>query len=87
MAVNETKKIAQVDEQAEFLQKATDQLAETIEALESRLERVLVPSTPKAEKEGVEANLVPLANFLRTRAWAISGLRNRLDSILERLEL
>lgn len=82
-----TKKESQVDEQGHFLQASIDQLAETIEALEMRLDRVLLPSQMAAEKEGVEANLVPLADFLRTRAWAIHGLRNRVTGILERLEL
>lgn len=80
-------KQSQVDEQGEFLQLSIDQLAATIEELEERLERVLLPLKPAESKEGSEVSLVPFADFLRARAWAVHGIRNRVISILERLEL
>lgn len=86
--MNEVKKQAsQIDEQSEFLEKSIAQLVETIEVLEGRLTRLIRDIEPRETKEGVEANLVPFANFLRGQAWAVQIAKNKINSILERLEL
>lgn len=83
----EKQKLYQVTEQSEFLMIANKQLNETIEMLEERLAQILRLSNSKESKEGDEIDLVPLANFIRSQAWSIQVSRNKILSILDRLEL
>jgi hypothetical protein len=80
-------KITQVDEQCAFLDKSLVRLAETINFLEARLERVIRPLEPEETKEGDEANFVPMADFIRSKAWQVQVCSNRINSLLQRLEL
>lgn len=69
LEVGNKPKLGQVDEQAEYLEKAIAELSGTLGELESRLERVLQPLIQTDEKgKMTDIDLVPLADFLRTRA-------------------
>jgi hypothetical protein len=77
----------QVDREMEFLEGAIRNLTGTLQVLLSRIQPVLRPIPPDGKEEVPEDFLVPLADSIRARRWGIEAINNRLNVVLDHLEI
>jgi hypothetical protein len=77
----------QVSTQVCFLVEQTEKLAEMVGVLEARLAPLLRNEEPEPERKEIAEGLVEHAQCIRSRAWAIQKISDRIALILGRLEL
>jgi len=79
---------SQVTEQLNSLDRDIASLHEAINALVARLEFVLRKDPPKEQCVGKDKpEIVPLARILEDHADSVRAARDKIDDILDRLEL
>lgn len=87
MSENVGKREGQVLEQLNDLDKSIAVLSEVIGRVGERLKSVLIEPCPREEKRGPEQALAPLADTLRGYSKLINLQAERLEYLLDRLQL
>ena len=78
---------SQVSEQMDNLERGVSELSESVESLESRLSKVLTVQPPTTQGEKTPDEIVELANGIRISKGRIVDITNKVQDILNRLEL
>ena len=82
------KRISQISEQTDYIEKSLEELLVNVGSLEDRLKRVLTEQPPQEKSDPEkEMAVVPLASILREFAAKITHISNRVGSISGRVEL
>lgn len=84
----DAKRMPQIKEQLDYLNKSISMLEESNSRMEDRLGSVLCPSCPTIEQEKEkEAQLVELAEVIKGFSRRIHAVRESIDDRMHRVEL